>query len=110
MENITIGNIAAGVAIVVGNAIGLKWLRSDLNHIKRVNDQHREDIKELYTKSDNTMSKREIAELVKQFVEPMKEGLKETKDTMSSINTTVGKMSETVARMDERMLARRSED
>ncbi len=96
MEDISISSVAAAVTLVVGNVVGLKWVRSDL-------EKNRVKIDDLSTKLDKTMTKAEISEMVKQCVDPIKSTLADSKTSMDNLNANVLNMTVAVARMDERM-------
>ena len=71
---------------------------------------HRSDIKELFNKVNDTMTKTEIAEMVRLCNEPIKEVLDETKVSIKVMSENVNVMAVTVAIMNERIQIRRDAD
>ena len=106
MDNITIQMVIAGIAIVAGNGITLKWIKSDIAKAVKRSDNHRDNIRHLYTRTNDMMTKKEIAELVAAINAPLSSDINETKETMKIIAENVVNMTIAVARMDERMKTR----
>ncbi len=102
MDGFTIGEIIAGVTVVVGNVVGLKWLRSDL---KKQDDKvalNTADIKRLFEKVDKTMTRQETKEMVTEVVGLLREDYRETKESIDKMQMSVDAVKEKVVRIDER--------
>jgi hypothetical protein len=100
MEQITMEMIIGAIVGGVGAVTSIGWLI-------KVTVSHRVDIKELFGMNAMTMTKTEIAELVKLVHDPIKEDVNETKETIREVATNVNNMSVMIGRMDERMKTRR---
>ena len=103
MEMITTEMVIAALVVLGSNGITLKWLKSDIKKAGERSENHRQNIRDLYKRTNDMMSKQEIVELVRQVNEPMKEDIHTTNQTLKILSENVVNMTVTIARMDERM-------
>ncbi len=114
LEDITFQMIITAVVVVASNGVTLRWLKSDLSkHEKRLDEYverndvlckgRRDNIHELYERTNNMLSKEETATLIKDCVTPIKEDTKDMKKHMNTMADSMTQMTVSVARMDERM-------
>ena len=118
MEDVVFRMVLTGMLILISNVasivVTIKWIRSDLKkheekHTLYVKDHSlvTKDVKghidKLYTRTNNMMTKQEIATLVKACIDPVSEDISELKSAVTTVGTSVVKMGESFARMDERL-------
>lgn len=105
MEGFTFGEVVAGVTVIVGNVIGLKWVRSDLKKQDEIVKSNREDITRLFDRMDKTMTRQDIKELVTECVGALKKDNEKALKQMEKISGTVTSIKEDFIRIDERYKA-----
>lgn len=93
--DIPLSMVIGAAATVAGNIAAIGYLTKGLW-------AHRLDIKELYNKVNETMTKSEIIAMVQLCNEPIKATLDETKIALTALSKTTVNLSEGVARLDER--------
>ena len=118
VEEIPLRYILSAVVYVVFNVVSLiwsvKWIRADIKNMKEseieVAKNFNAKVKRLYDRTDNMMSKQEIAELVSGCVNPIKEDTQEMKASIHTMSESITQMSVSFARMDERMKTRQADN
>lgn len=111
LEEVSLFHIFGIVVYVVGSIASLvishRWLRADIDAIKesdiKVALNFNNKITRLYTRTDDMMTKKEIAELLTLSTGPIKEDTQELKATMILMSESINQMTINFARMDERM-------
>lgn len=111
LEEVSLFHIFGIVVYVVGSIASLvishRWLRADIDAIKesdiKVALNFNNKITRLYTRTDDMMTKKEIAELLALSTGPIKEDTQELKATMILMSESINQMTINFARMDERM-------